>query len=308
MIIDKKVEELERKLEKACKPLQGMPIALSGGIDSSVLARFINPRFALVVTSPGNEIYNEFKYAKKVAKHLGIKLHQIKTSKKKFLKEIKEVIKIQGTITPHFNIYALYMLFKTLHEMGEKSVVIADGPDESMSGYARNLIVKYLYNVYDFEAFKPYKQTIDKILPSFEEAYKRVSGIENSPKGKYKGIVQYMNRIDMEYKRPEMDLMGIAFAKHFGIKVYKPYETPEIDEFMFNLPDEYKIDADQYGKYLLRLVASKYLPAEIAWRKVKRGGPIFPVNKIMKWNVPEFDKEDWIRFQREVLGEDTKNE
>ena len=44
-----KVRQLEGLIKKAAKKYEGMPIALSGGIDSGLLAALIKPKFAINV-------------------------------------------------------------------------------------------------------------------------------------------------------------------------------------------------------------------------------------------------------------------
>ena len=56
-------------------------------------------------------------------------------------------------------------MYKKLNEIGEVEIILGDGPDETMSGYARDLIINHLYDIYNLEAFEHYKPLIDKILP-----------------------------------------------------------------------------------------------------------------------------------------------
>ena len=72
---------------------------------------------------------------------------------------------------------------------------------------------------------------------------------------------------------------------------------------MYNLPDNLKIHNVEYGKYLLRLIAADYLPAEIAWRKVKVGGIVYPFNKKLGFmDKGEFNKEKYLEMQEEILN------
>jgi asparagine synthetase B (glutamine-hydrolysing) len=181
--------------------------------------------------------------------------------------------------------------------MGEKSLVLGDAPDETMCGYARDLIINYLYEVYEFEAFKNYKPLIDKILPPIDKTIENVLGIVS--KKKYTSITE----ADIEVMRPDMDDMTNSIAKYFGITNYRPYQdNREIDDFMLNLPIEDKIYRVEYGKHILRRLAKKYLPTEIAWRKVKVGGIIYPVNTKRGWlDKGEFNKEKYLEYQKEIL-------
>lgn len=299
------IKKLEKLIKKYAKKYEGLPIALSGGIDSSLLAALIKPKFAVNVEIPDDKL-NESHYAKKVAKHLGIDLYTVKLDTSTFKKDCEQAFKAIGKPIPHFNIFPLYQMYQTLKEKyGVKKLVLGDGPDETMCGYARDLIYDYLMRIYDFKAFQPYHSLIEKFVDP--TMFLVMAGIEQGiacvePRS---DRIKMVNGANIELKRPEMDDMSNGLAKHFGIKNLRPYQdNKEIDNFMFNLPPELKIHDVEYGKYALRLIAEKYLPKEIAWRKVKVGGPVFPVNKFMSWDKieGEFGKIKWLAWQRKVLN------
>ena len=283
-------EELEKQLKEVCKKYEGKPIALSGGIDSGLLAALIKPKFAITVNIPQSK-HNEIEEAKLVAKHLGIKHIIVDLDESKLDEYMEIAVKAIGRPIPHFNIFPLYVMYKTLHEMGETELVLGDGPDETMCGYARDIIINYLYKIYDFEAFKTYKPLIDKILPPINESISRVVG--------YKTDIQDISEADIKLMRPDMDDMSNGIATHFGIVNYRPYQD-ELDNLMYSLPIEDKIQGE-YGKYALRKIAEKYLPKEIAWKKKKMGGPLYNVNIKKGWNVEEFDKSEYIKYQEQCL-------
>lgn len=306
----KQVIELEQKIREACRPLIGKPIALSGGIDSAVIASIIQPKFAVSVKLPGGDKYNEIKHAKKVAKHLGIKHIVIEPNQNDFDEAVKKSVKAIGRPIPHFNIFPLYTMYQYLWQNGETELVLGDGPDESMCGYTRHLIMDYLYHSFNIPAFQHYGETIKNILNLPDETY---ANIVHQPEARKiivdamkdgKNILDAMCMVDMELMRPDMNDMSNGIAKLFGITNHRPYEEKYVDDFMFGLPPELKVHDTEYGKYALRLIAEKYLPKEIAWRKHKMGGPVYPVNKVKKWMaMGEFDKTKWIEFQQNLLNE-----
>lgn len=288
----KKVTELEKKIFAEVKPHIGKPLALSGGVDSSLLAALLKPKFAISVKLPGGDKYNEIKWSKKVAKHLGLKHIIVHPDESRFDEYTKLAVKAIGRPIPHFNIFPLYEMYKKLADMGETELVLGDGPDETMLGYGRDLIIEHLYKVYEFEALEHYKPLIDKILPAKSEAIRLTTNLEG-----FEDLVSA--NIAM---RKDMDDMSNGIAKHFGIKNIRPYQdNPEMDEFMKGLPMEHKIQGE-YGKYLLRKIAEKYLPKEIVWRKKKVGGPVYPVNLVKGWmDEGEFGKTQWLEYQRKIL-------
>lgn len=287
------VKELEKRIKAEVAPHIGKPLALSGGVDSSLLTALLKPKFAISVKLPGGDKYNEIKWAKIVTKHLGIKHIIVHLDDSKFDEYVKPAVRAIGRPIPHFNIFPLYMMYKKLAEMGEKELILGDGPDETLCGYSRDLIIEYLYKVYDFEAFEHYKPLIDKILPPKSEAIRLTTNLEG-----FTDVVSA--NIAM---RKDMDDMSNRIAKHFGITNIRPYQdNPEMDNYMKDLPMEHKIQGE-YGKYLLRKIAEKYLPREIAWRKKKVGGPVYPVNLLRGWmDDGEFGKKHWLEYQKKLLS------
>jgi asparagine synthetase B (glutamine-hydrolysing) len=292
------MNKLEKLIIKYAKQYEGKPIAISGGIDSGLLAALIKPKFAISVELPEGK-HNEIKEAKKVATYLKLKHIIVKLDDNKFEEDMKIAVKAIGRPIPHFNIFPLFEMYKTLAEMGEKEIVLGDGPDETMCGYARDLIINYLYEVYEFEAFENYKPLIDKILPPIEKAISAVLGKEVNP-------LFTITEADKELMRPDMDDMSNGIAKHFGITNLRPYQdNKELDDYMLNLPLKDKIYKTEYGKYALRKIAEKYLPEEIAWQKKKVGGPVYPVNIKQGWEITdgEFGKKSYLEYQRWILSQ-----
>lgn len=286
-------KKLEEKIKEAVQPFIGMPLALSGGVDSSLLACFLKPKFAISVELPGDEKYNEIEWAKKVADRLKLEHIIVKTDDALFDEYMKIAVKAIGRPIPHFNIFPLFCMYKKLHEMGETKLVLGDGPDETMCGYARDLIINYLYGVYEVEAFEHYRPLIDKILPRKSDAIKAATGLD--------GFVDVISA-DIAM-RPDMDDMSNGIAKSFGIKNIRPYQDgAEMDNFMRDLPMDQKIQGE-YGKWALRQILAQYLP-EIADRKKKVGGPVYPVNVMRGWMEDgEFNKERYMEYQNKILYE-----
>lgn len=287
------MEQLEKKIKEAVGPHTGKALALSGGVDSSLLAVLMKPKFAISVELPGDEKYNEIEWAKKVCRRLGIEHVIVTCDDSKWDEYMKAAVKAIGRPIPHFNIFPLFCMYKKLHEMGETELVLGDGPDETMCGYARDLIFHYLYNAYHIEAFEHYKPLIDKILPIESDAIKALTGLDG-----------YVDIVSADIAmRKDMDDMSNGIAAHFGIKNIRPYQDDqELDNYMRDLPMSDKISGE-YGKWTLRRILAQYLP-DVADRKKKVGGPVYPVNVLRGWmKRGEFNKTDYMAYQERILDE-----
>lgn len=284
------MSELKLRIEEAVKPYVGMPLALSGGVDSSLLACLMKPKFAISVELPGSDKYNEIEWSKKVCKGLGIEHIIVECDGSKFDEYVELAVKAIGRPIPHFNIFPLFCMYKKLSEMGIKEVALGDGPDETMCGYTRDLLMFHLYNLYNMEIFENYKETLDKIIMPQEKAIKKLTGMS----------AKTMLEADI-LMRKDMDDMSNGIAKHFGIINHRPYQDDlTLDDYMRDLPIDQKIQGD-YGKWALRQILASYLP-EVADRKKKVGGPCYPVNIIKGWmSKGEFDKAEWMKFQQNFL-------
>lgn len=307
MDIQKLQRILEKELVREAKKHKGLPVALSGGLDSSLLACLVEPRFVITVRLPGGKKYDETKQARYVAKFLQLRQVVVQADGKDFNEATKKAVKAIGRPIPHFNVYPLWKMYEKLSELGEKEVILGDGPDESMCGYARDIAFVRAYTLYGLEAFSGYEELLNKFLPDPVVAISNMTGKpvrEVKPIAtRYSSPDKMIGAVNMKLMRPDMDAMSDGIAKHFGIKNIRPYQdNKKIDELMFNLPVEAKILNTQYGKHLLRLVANNYLPGDVAWRIRKVGGPVFPVGLMWKQKA-EFDKARWIKYQQRILND-----
>ena len=118
-------------------------IALSGGLDSSILAHLRKdqkPQTMTIITK--DFLGTDLTFAQIIAKHLGLHLSLIQVSMEEVLDSINETIKILGNYNDIEirNSIVPYIYLTTLKKKGVDSVITGDGADEVFAGY--NFLLK----------------------------------------------------------------------------------------------------------------------------------------------------------------------
>jgi len=118
-------------------------IALSGGLDSSILAHLLKdqkPQTMTIITK--DFLGTDLTYAQIIAKHTGLSLSLMQVSMEEVLDSINETIKILGNFNDIEirNSIVPYMYLSSLKKKGVSSVITGDGADEVFAGY--NFLLK----------------------------------------------------------------------------------------------------------------------------------------------------------------------
>lgn len=240
------VEKLNKLLIESIKKNvkdKDVEMAFSGGLDSSVLAKFlVNLGYNVRGYVAGVKGSRDIKQARNSAREIGIKFEIIELGEN----EIEESIGIQGKIikkvydsindeikikndnlTPNaipvsFNL-PLYFVAKNAKT---NRVIVSQGPDEMLGGYTRH-------------------QKLDE--PSALEEMRRNT----------EDFLKYGVRQNLET------------ARYWKKEFIMPYLDSEIVNFCLNLPYDLRINKD-IRKYLLRKLALKIgISEEIAFREKK---------------------------------------
>lgn len=284
-------------------------IVLSGGFDSGLLAAITGVKRAYRIKFPYGSKFDETRYARTIAKHLDIDLKEIEITPELYKENFEEAVKVYGEVTPHFSLVPLYILMKTLKEDGETDVLSGEGPDEYLGGYARQIIFDELRKLYEIPELRNYQSKIDDVLglDHIPRSYQLIWNYGEMMRYPPDKVIDYQNtdyplqgaigKMDMELG--SIEKMEQKLAKHFGINFHYPYINEELAEYCYRLPDDMKIKNGR-TKVAFKEIAMKYLP-EIMRNRNKMGGPVAPVNQLMGWDLPDFDKSKYIEAQKEIL-------
>ena len=136
-------EQCVRILTNAVNECKSDWIALSGGLDSSILAHLRKdqkPQTMTIITK--DFLGTDLTFAQIIAKHLGLNLSLIQVSMEDVLDSINETIKILGNYNDIEirNSIVPYIYLTTLKKKGVDSVITGDGADEVFAGY--NFLLK----------------------------------------------------------------------------------------------------------------------------------------------------------------------
>jgi len=304
--LEVRLEELvKQSAEEAVAGAGKFAVALSGGSDSGLMVALTETENAITVKLPFGEMYDEFADARLTVRRLGIPNHLVVLpDHAEFDAAMRVAVPLVGRVTRHFSLFPLYKVFERLAEEGFDSLVFGDGPDESMCGYIRCVFLDHIYNApRNIPTFSYYQGHFDKLPPPWEIYAKTMDRDPEEIRVLMEGesLIRGMGRVEMTLTRADVGGICDIFGEHFGIRILRPYMEPEVDRFMFELPDEMKIH-NHWGKYLLRRVAAGYLPKKIVWRRRKMGGPVYPVNVLQGWlEKGEFNKDRYLEYQREIL-------
>lgn len=136
--MDKIFSELYETLKESILSCTSDNISLSGGLDSSILAYFLQerkPKAIAVITE--DFLASDLTYCQLIAKTFDIPLDIKTVQTSELLESVEETIKILEIFNDIEirNSVAMYIVLKTIKEKGSASIVTGDGADELFAGY-----------------------------------------------------------------------------------------------------------------------------------------------------------------------------
>ena len=137
------IDQCMATLQNAVRECESEWIALSGGLDSSVIAHLrkdLNPQAITIITK--DFLGTDLTFAQIVAKHTGLPLSLMQVTMEEVLDSINETIKILDNFNDIEirNSIVPYLYLDSLKKKGVSSVITGDGADEIFAGY--NFLLK----------------------------------------------------------------------------------------------------------------------------------------------------------------------
>jgi len=137
--LQKFLENLYEVLENSVSECKAKTLALSGGLDSSILAYFLKNKGvnALALTTR-DFIATDLTYCQLVAKKFNLPLSIIMPKTEELLSAIHETVKILKNFNDIEirNSIVMYLTLKSVKDSGKSDIILGDGADELFAGYS----------------------------------------------------------------------------------------------------------------------------------------------------------------------------
>ena len=125
-------------LEDSCNGCKSDLIALSGGLDSSIIAYFLKSKKPKTIAIIAEDfISTDLTYCQMVSKEMELPLTIYNIKTEQLLEAVEETIKILKNFNDIEirNNVVMYLAIKWAKQRGEKSIITGDGADELFAGY-----------------------------------------------------------------------------------------------------------------------------------------------------------------------------
>lgn len=214
--------EFKKILTDICAKGDHDGILLSGGLDSSILAYHIKPKYSITISIDKES--PDYFYSALIAKKKYSTNHQmINISYTEILTNIEELIEEFKTFDPIFLKNSVVQLIglKIAKEMNINSLVIGDGADELFAGY--NFLHKFAEEP---EKLNKKLNSIIQNMDFFSVKYSNKLGLKIFLPFLHKEISEFSQKISMKEKISKKD--GTFYGKFFLRKCYEEILGKEI--------------------------------------------------------------------------------
>ncbi|MBW7876241.1 MAG: asparagine synthase (glutamine-hydrolyzing) [Candidatus Cloacimonetes bacterium] len=269
----------------------------SGGVDSALIACIAKPNRLYYCHYDLGKAFDEMDYAKLIARKVGVDLTVIEPSKEDF-ERTRPYIAWHLDTPCTWTSFSIWMILENLHPE-IKVIMSGEGADEMFGGYHRYHLLHHDEQIHKLQALEEYKFLINRYYGRPEERYarlinrcdnrydKRTAEFVLSLVEKYfalsgDDVIHAMGLHDFYTTMQVLLQMSDRMCMAFSIENRSPYLDHRLVQFAYQMPSHYKI-RDGKTKWILKRIAEKFVPVEIAQRIDKRGFSA-PVNIWYGWD------------------------
>jgi len=291
----------------------GFGCLVSGGVASSLLAWLARPDYLYSCTYDMGPSYDELRYAELLAEHLGKELIVVRPTREQF-EAFHEDIVYSLDLPCTWTSFNLFCLLDRVRE-DCKVTLTGEGLDELFGGYHRYLLLYHDEQIRQSEALGEYGYLIEKYYGAASERYARlINRCEEPNDARVKDylrriiephfermgdVVHGMGLVDFYTTMQVLLHMADRMNMAYSMENRSPFLDPRLVQFAFSMPSRFKI-RDGVTKYIIKRIARKFIPREIADRKDKRGF-LAPLNVWFGW--AQGGKYDRTAYRRKCFAD-----
>lgn len=308
-IVDKIEDLLTNSVKQRLVSDVEVATLLSGGLDSSLVSalysKYSDKKInTFCVGYDKHTHYSELPFAKLVAKHINSNHHELIIGRKDFIETIDKMLDFVDEPFADSAAIPTYLISQYINKQGIKVALSGEGSDESFLGYDNYFkVLEYYKNFEKPQEFEFTKEWEYNKRAYFNEPIYRMCGETFSEEQKKRLLSTYQEKNLIEKYKVDYDptrwLTYIDFkiwiaevlmtkidrmSMANSLELRAPFLDHKLVEYLLGVDE--KIKKGDTNKYLLKIVASKYLPKEIVHRQKK--GFSFP---FIEWLHEEYKEE-----------------
>lgn len=270
--------------------------ALSGGLDSSSIVRFVNEglrqrgaaelqeTFSCVYRTPGTEHCDESRYIERLAGVLGVNSNVIEPLEAEIAEQHRRMIYFLDT-PPESSLMSSWHTFRRVSTTPVKVTLDGQGADEQLAGYLPYVINHLAWcgnPLREALAFRGFEGATGFCAAGVAAGWLRRVGLPGVlPRALQRMGKQVFDGTALNTALVYDSLHGLTNLIHyadrtsmaFSIESRMPFLDYRLAEFLASVPASYKMHGG-YTKYLARVAMDGILPDEVVWRRDKMGWPI----------------------------------